>query len=1243
MPRSSTWIPLAGLLALLLPATATAADITPNPRMMRSPDVSATHIVFVYADDLWTVPKEGGVATPLASPAGRESTPRFSPDGGTIGFVGNYDGDRDLYVVPTGGGVPFRVTHHPAGEILADWTPDGDLLFFASGFSGIQRSQQLFRVPPTGGLPEQLPVPYGTWSSISEDGWLAYTPTTRDHRTWKRYMGGMATDIWLFHLTRHEARRITDWDGTDSQPMWHGEILYYLSDAGPHHRLNIWRYDPATDRHAQVTEHADYDVKWPAVGPGSDGKGEIVYQHGSELRLLDLTNGESHRVEVTIPGARPTLRPQTEDAKDHIQHWSISSTGKRAVVSARGDVWTLPAEHGSPRNLTRSDGSAERSPSWSPDGRWIAYFGDADGEYDLWIVQSDGKGEPRKLTEHDRHHYMGITWSPDSEKIAYHDQRGVMYLLDVESGDVEEFDRDPTADGPTLRWSHDSRFITYARSSDDGFSRSIRIHSLEEGTTRQVTSDLFADSNPVFDRKGDHLYFSSNRSFRPYYSDLDTTFIYADTEVLVAVPLRADMKSPWAPESDEETWDNDEDTDEDEAEDEGEEAGDDDADDASEDDEAGEGDDAAAPEDDGVSGTWEGTAKGGPDFPEEGLPFTLVIRVADDGSVSGTFSFATGDATIESGSYDAETGSLTFTITDSAGLSWTVGAKITGTSMSGSGAAPAAGLRAEFKAERTAALSASDSDGEGDGDDEARETVTIDFEDFESRAMQLPVSRGSFGTLAVNDKNQLLYVRRSMRGSDGDSGIFLFDIDDDDKEEKSVAKGARGFAISANGKKILTARGSGASIQNASAGASGESVVTDGMLTTVDPRREWAQLVRDSWRIMRDYFYDPDMHGVDWKAVLADHAALVEDCATRRDVSFVIGEMISELNVGHAYYGGGDVDDPEPNVSVGLLGVDFALEDGAYRITAIHHGGPWDLDARGPLGQPGVDVSEGDYLLAVNGVPLSTVRDPWAAFIGLAGRATTLTVSERPAIDDDAREVIVEPVASDAVLRYRGWIEKNRKYVEDRTDGAVGYVYVPDTGVNGQNDLVRQYSGQLGKQGLIIDERWNGGGQIPTRFIEMLNRPVTNYWARPHSKDWGWPPDAHQGPKCMLINGQAGSGGDAFPAYFRQAGLGKLIGMRTWGGLVGLSGNPPLIDGGSVRVPTFGYYDTDGTWGIEGYGVAPDIEVIDDPSKMVDGGDPQLDAAIEHILLEIDRNPFVPPRKPSYPDRSGMGIPASDH
>jgi tricorn protease len=414
------------------------------------------------------------------------------------------------------------------------------------------------------------------------------------------------------------------------------------------------------------------------------------------------------------------------------------------------------------------------------------------------------------------------------------------------------------------------------------------------------------------------------------------------------------------------------------------------------------------------------------------------------------------------------------------------------------------------------------------------------------------------------------------------------------------------------------------------------------MRSDIDPRVEWRQMFNDAWRIERDYFYAPNMHGVDWEGVRKQYEPMLEDCASREDLSFVLGEMIGELNVGHAYYWGNDPD-RGPTVSVGMLGCDFELKNGAYMISRVLEGGPWDSDARGPLGQPGVKVKTGDYLLGVNGVPIDTDRDPWAAFQGLAGKTVTITVSDEPKLTDKARKVIVELLPTESDLRFRAWIEKNRAYVDKKSGGKVGYIYVPDTGIRGQNELVRQYYGQLTKQALIIDERWNQGGQVPTRFVELLNRPVANYWAMRYSdKPEVWPGDAHHGPKCMLINGLAGSGGDYFPYWFRKAGVGKLIGTRTWGGLVGMSGNPALIDGNQVTVPRFAFYETDGTWGVEGHGVDPDMEVVDDPALMVGGKDPQLDAAIDYMLEEVAAHPFRIPPVPPYPDRSGMGVRQED-
>ena len=854
------------------------------------------------------------------------------------------------------------------------------------------------------------------------------------------------------------------------------------------------------------------------------------------------------------------IRPISVDASKFIRGGDVSSTGKRAVAEARGDIWTVPARKGSPRNLTSTSGIAERDPSWSPDGRWIAYFSDAPGEYELYITQSDGKGETRRLTTNgDTYRYHPI-WSPDSKLIAFTDKTGAMHLHAIDSGETRQIDKDPWGSARRLDWSRDSRWLAYTK-GEANRQTAIWLYNVEEGESHQVTSGMFVDTWPTFDRKGDYLFFATNRKFEsPVHDDFGESFVFSNTDMLAVVPLRDEVGSPWAPVSDEETWAEEKEKEE------------------------GEGD---SEDDETEVGTVESESDESTGQSPTGQPADDEKKELDPGD----------DGDGEEKDRDEDEG------------------------------------EAEEDAEE---------------EKEKEEPIIIELEGFERRAIPLPVKKGGFYNLAVNDKGNLLYTRAPARGSDAEPSIKLFALPekengDEEGEEKTVLDGVGGFSLSADGKKLLVRKGPVAAIVDAAPDQKLDKPMSlSGMNVTIDPREEWRQMFHEAWRIQRDFFYDPNMHGVDWPAMRKHYGPMVEDCASRRDLDYVIGELIAELNVGHAYvWGGGDVEDG-PEVSVGMLGVDFALNEGAYRLARIYEGSPWDLEARGPLSQPGVDVRQGDYLLAVNGAAMDTTKDPWAAFQGMAGSTVTLTVSDQPVRNDDAREVIVTLLDGEANLRYRAWIEHNRAYVEKRTDGRVGYVYVPDTASQGMSDFFRQYYGQVHKPALIVDERWNGGGHSPAPMVQAMSRPATNYWALRDGKAAPAPGDAHQGPKCMLINGMAGSGGDAFPYYFRRAKAGKLIGTRTWGGLVGISGNPALIDGGYITVPQFAFFETDGTWGVEGHGVDPDIEVIDDPALMVGGGDPQLDAAIEHLLEELKRDPHTPPKQPEYPDRSGMGVRQED-
>ncbi len=1218
-----------------------AQNETKHSGMFRYPDVGKDHIIFVYANDIWMVDRKGGTARPVVSPAGQEQHPKFSPDDQTIAFIGNYEGDRDIYAVNANGGIPYRVTHHPANERLLDWADDDSLLFSFNGLSGNPAHQKLFTVNAEGGMPKSMPVPYGATGSVSPDGeWLAYTPNSRDNRTWKRYRGGLATDIWLFNLKTNESRKITDWEGTDTIPMWHKDKLYYLSDNGEEARLNIWRYDPKKDKHEQITKFTENDVKFPSMGPASASRGEIVFQLGSQIHLLNLSNKKSKAVKITIPGARESLRNKIVDASNLIASGGLSSTGKRVVTEARGDIWTAPVENGAPRQITNTSGASERLPSWSPDGRWIAYFSDEGGEYELYLTQSDGKGETRQLTKGNKTYFMNASWSPDSKTVYTVDKAGKMNLIDVESGDVNHFDTDPFAGQPSVSWSHDSRWITYAHSTGESFSSVIFIYDTESGDLHQVTAGFFNDTSPAFSLLGDFLYYTSNRDFTsPQYEDVGSTFVYANTGRLLAVPLNTEVEAPGLLKSDDETWE-----DEDEVDSEDADTGDAESSEDTESDEAEylAGYDTEHP----LWGKWDGVASGfaALGMPDDDVPFSLVIIVDDEGNIMGqSESMGETDDLGDIVKWDADAGTL-YMESNNNGMTVIQEGTVNGDEMSGTWTIKQMGLGGPWTANRMSSdISEDDLNEIVKESGEATETVEIDFENFEARAFDLGVASGNFSNLASNDKGLLLYVSSSANGG----AIKLIDVRDDDPSEKTVLGMAFGFSMSGDAKKLVAMTPGGFGVVDAKPGQTAKPMNFT-LRKSVNLREEWRELVTDAWRRQRDFFYVENMHGVDWDAVLAHYLPMVEDAVSREDVAYIIGELIGELNVGHSYSYGGDFD-RQPNQNVGMLGADFTVASSdtksGFQISTIYRGAPWDTDAIGPLSQYGLDISQGDIITAVNGAAVDTTIDPWAAFIGLAGKPTTLTVVSTLEGDEEAineREITIKPMRSETSLRYRAWVEANRKYVDEASDGKIGYIYVPNTGVQGQNELFRQFYGQANKEALMIDERWNGGGQIPNRFIELLNRPQTNMWYRRDGADWPWPYDSHQGPKAMLINGNAGSGGDMFPWLFKHHGLGKLIGKRTWGGLVGISGVPSLIDGGTVTVPNFGFYEIDGTWGVEGHGVDPDIEVDIDPVDALEGKDTQLDAAIEHLLKEIKTNGYKTPTRPTPPVRTKVGIDETD-
>ncbi|HNP22299.1 MAG TPA: PDZ domain-containing protein [Panacibacter sp.] len=1059
--------------------------------LFRFPDVSQTQVIFTYANDVWVVAKEGGMAYKLSSPPGVEMMPKFSPDGKQVAYTADYDGNRDVYVIPVAGGIPKRLTQHGYNDRVVDWTNDGKSILFASGReSGKERYNQFYTVPASGGVETKLPLAYAEYGSYSPDGkQMAVVIMSQVGRNWKRYRGGWNDDIRIYDFAKQTEENISATDDAGEEfPMWHGNYIYFLSDRGPEVRMNLWRYDLNKKSFEQITKFTDYDVHFPSQGPD-----DIVFEAAGKLYLYSFATGQQKEIKVTAVTDGLFMKPKTVAVNSYMQHAAISPDGKRALVEARGEIFSVPAENGYVKDLTATSGFAERYPSWSPDGKSIAFWSDRSGEYELWLMEAGKESSAKRLTNYGAGYRYAISWSPDNKKLAFIDKAGKIKVYDIASGSTSDVDQGlffshGNMEGFTFSWSSDSRWLAYSRDLDN-FHNAIFIYDVKNKKSQQVTSGFYNCSNPVFDAESKYLYLLTSQSFSPSYSDQDNTFIYANSTGIAVIGLQKSTPSILYPKND-----------------------------------------------------------------------TVAIKQEEKADTS---------------KKDAKPGSD------------------------------------QKKADSNA--------------------VVIDFDGMEQRMELLPVTNGNIGTLNVV-KGKVLYERYQNTGAaDGQPSLKFYDIEK--REEKTILDGAENYIVSANREKILVFKAGTAAIINPDEGAKFDKPLhLNEMQMTVDPVQEWKQIFTDAWRIERDYFYDANMHGVDWNLMYKRYAKILEGAATREDVDFIIGEMIGELNSSHTYHGGGDMENARSQ-KTGYIGIDWEAEGNYYKVKKIIHGASWDAEVHSPLDLAGVDIKEGNYILAVNGIPITTDNEPFAAFQGLANETVELTYNTTASFNG-AKTAIVKTLDDEYRLRNLAWIEGMRKHVDEATNGEVGYIFVPSTGIDGQNELLRQFAAQWNKKALIIDERFNDGGQIPDRFIEMLNRTPLSYVATRDGKPWQFPGYANFGPKVMLINGWSGSGGDAFPTYFREKHLGPLIGSRTWGGLIGISGYPDLIDGAGITAPSFRIYNPDGTWFKEGHGVDPDIEVPEDLGAMAKGIDPQLERAITEIKNLLKTKGFTAPPVPKVEKRN---------
>ncbi len=554
----------------------------------------------------------------------------------------------------------------------------------------------------------------------------------------------------------------------------------------------------------------------------------------------------------------------------------------------------------------------------------------------------------------------------------------------------------------------------------------------------------------------------------------------------------------------------------------------------------------------------------------------------------------------------------------------------------------AAVLEADGKSPLAPVLANEEADTSGDDEekegDEKDSGVAVSPANVGNRIVSLPVPEAFYTSLATAKDGSLLFVEQVQAGvstgpGSGAENNRLMRFDFEEREAKSVGSGITAVSTDAKGAKLLLTKSDG-SLATADAGEKleQEPVGMSGVRMNVDPLAEWTQIFGDVWRMEKEYFYDPNMHGLDWAGVRAKFEPFLPHLGRREDLNELLVEMSGEMGVGHNYIGGGDVYD-NSSASPGLLGADIAIENGRYRIKRIFTGEQWNPFLSAPLAAPGVDVNQGDYIIAVNGQELTSSDNIYAALSGSAGSQVALTVASTPA--GTRRTSTVEPAGSERQLRLWSWIEDNRKRVDQASGGKVAYVYMPNTAGDGYTFFNRMYFSQTDKQALILDERSNGGGQAANYIIDVLSRKYMSGWKDREGGNWATPGGGIYGPKVMLIDQDAGSGGDWMPYAFRESGLGTLIGTRTWGGLIGISTNPSLIDGGFLTVPFFRFFDRNGRYTVENEGVAPDIRVELDPIALDGGQDTQLEAAISVVMEQLEQNP--PPARPAPPYPTQIG------
>ncbi len=1110
---SRSVIAAAALLATL--GLAQAAEPT---LMLRQPAVSKDHLAFVYAGDLWLADRNGGNARRLTSHAASEFAPRFSPDGKSIAFSASYDGNTDVYVIGLDGGDPKRLTWHPSADVVSGWSADGKRVLFASPREVLNnRSNQLYEVSVDGGYEKQVmkAVAYeGAWSADGKQ--LAYRPYNAAYAGasgWRQSRGGSTPPVWVMDMASQKWQEIPHVNATDSAPVWAGGEVVFISDRADG-AANLFAFNPGTKALRQLTKETQWDVRSvDAIGT------TLVYESGGRIKQIELSGGEPRVLDIQLASIAPQARPQWKDAGKSITQARLSSTGKRVVVSARGEVFTVPVKDGTVRNLTETAGVREKDAVWSTDGQRIAYVSDAPGmRHEVVLVAQNGLGAKEHFLLPREGYFTLADWSPDGNQLILADNHLNLYRMGLaagpQRGQLVKIATDVRRGGIDASISPDSRWLAFTSSGDNFFGR-VWLHDLTTGRNHAVTDGLSHAASPTFSAKGDVLYFTASINSGPTAVGLDLSTQERPRRVgLYALVLAADGKSPLAPKAGDEDGKKDE------------KKADDKKDEAKKDE-----------------------------------------KKADDKKV-------------------------------------------------------------EAKKDEKPKT-------------EPVKPIKVDLDGLADRVVALPVAERNYDNLGVASDGALYYLQHPQPGASTESPqaerratAELWRFDFEERKAKLLRTGIADYSLSEDRKKLLlTVAGGKLEVGDANDKGESKPLDTSGLRARVDPKAEWKQIFDEAWWMEKDFFYDPAMHGLNWQAVYDRYLPQLAHVQRREDLNDLLVQMIAELQVGHNRTGGGDVHQ-EATVAVGLLGADFTIEHGRYRVAKLYAGDRLNPNLKSPLSVPGLGVKEGDYILAIGGHELDDKTNVYALLENTVGKQVVLSVAH-DAAGKGRRDITVEPIANESLLRRWAWIEGNRQKVAQKSGGKIAYVYMPDTAGQGFEHFNRMFFAQVDKQALIVDDRRNGGGQAANYVTELLARPYLGSWKDRDGLVFDTPGGAIYGPKAMLIDQDAGSGGDFMPYAFKRVGLGPLIGKRTWGGLIGISVNPPLIDGGFITVPYFRFYTPDGEWRIENEGVSPDIDVELDPAAVNRGDDTQLDAAIADVLKRLEA--WKPIQRKAAPAAATLG------